>query len=402
MNRNGLSRVTRSIGAFALALCLGTIGGIALTQTVTTPTAGASSSALCHGFTSCTGKGYSTHDYRTHWDTSFWRMTPGDNCTNYAAYVESTVYGAPTPSYLLGNAATWAGEASAHGVTVNSTPSVGAVAQWNSSSRFGLTLGHVAVVEAVTDTNHWIRVSQDDVTNTAATTGFDWDQISFTQPSTSWEPYPNNFIHFVTTGGGGTPPLPAPTPNGGSMISGVGSGLCLDVINAGTTEGTRVQLYSCNNYAQQQWIYNNGQLQVYGNYGLCLDANSVQGGANGTIIQVWDCTNGSNQQWTAEPDGTIRSVAYGSCLDAVNAGTTDGTLLQLWACNGGTNQAWIGAPTPNGGEPIQGTGSGRCLDVPGASISPGTRPTTLGLQWKRSATVAHGGIGTQSILRQVS
>ena len=32
-------------------------------------------------------------------------MTPGNECTNYVAYVESTVYGARTPRYLLGHVA---------------------------------------------------------------------------------------------------------------------------------------------------------------------------------------------------------------------------------------------------------------------------------------------------------
>ena len=55
-------------------------------------------------------------------------MYPGDNCTNYVAFVESTVYGVSTPTYDLGNGYTWASAAANNGVLVNHTPTVGSVA----------------------------------------------------------------------------------------------------------------------------------------------------------------------------------------------------------------------------------------------------------------------------------
>ena len=165
----------------------------------------------------------------------------------------------------------------------------------------------------------------------------------------------------------------APTSNGGSRITGVPSGRCLDVTGGSTTPGTRVQLWNCLGDPQQAWVYSGGRIEVYGNDPMCLDANDTDGGASGTTVQIWTCNGGLNQRWTAAADGTLRSAAYGLCLDAVNGGKTNGTLLQLWACNGDAQQYWVGPPAPNGGGPVLGAGSGRCLDVPNASISPGTR-----------------------------
>ncbi|WP_423847997.1 CHAP domain-containing protein [Aeromicrobium sp.] len=58
-----------------------------------------------------------------------WRMYGGHNCTNYVAYRLGRD-GVPEPSYLLGNANTWASRAKSHGVRVDSTPEVGAVGAW--------------------------------------------------------------------------------------------------------------------------------------------------------------------------------------------------------------------------------------------------------------------------------
>lgn len=167
----------------------------------------------------------------------------------------------------------------------------------------------------------------------------------------------------------------APASNGGSRITGVPSGRCLDVSGGSTTPGTRVQLWDCLGDPQQAWVYSGGRLEVYaGGDVMCLDAADTYAGASGTPVQVWTCTGKSNQDWMAEADGTLRSVAYGLCLDAIGGGTASGTKLQLWQCNGDAQQDWVGPPVPNGGGPVENLGSGRCLDVSNAGISPGARP----------------------------
>ncbi|MDL2079813.1 endo-1,4-beta-xylanase [Streptomyces sp. GXMU-J15] len=133
-------------------------------------------------------------------------------------------------------------------------------------------------------------------------------------------------------GGTTTPP---PTEDGG-QIKGVGSGRCLDVPNASTSDGTQVQLWDCHSNSNQQWTYTDaGELRVYGN--KCLDAG---GTGNGTRVQIYSCWGGDNQKWRLNSDGTIVGVQSGLCLDAVGAGTGNGTLIQLYSCSGGSNQRW--------------------------------------------------------------
>jgi endo-1,4-beta-xylanase len=136
-------------------------------------------------------------------------------------------------------------------------------------------------------------------------------------------------------------PNPGPTeptepPGDAGQIRGVASGRCIDVPNASTSDGTRVQLWDCHTGSNQQWTYTDAQeIRVYGN--KCLDAG---GSGNGAGIQIYSCWGGSNQKWRLNSDGSIVGVQSGLCLDAVNAGTGNGTQLQLYSCWGGDNQKW--------------------------------------------------------------
>ncbi|GGM17272.1 beta-xylanase [Streptomyces fumigatiscleroticus] len=133
-------------------------------------------------------------------------------------------------------------------------------------------------------------------------------------------------------GGTSTPP----EEGDGGQIKGVGSGRCLDVPNASTTDGTQVQLWDCNSNSNQQWTYTDaGELRVYGN--KCLDAG---GTGNGTKVQIYSCWGADNQKWRLNSDGSIVGVQSGLCLDAVGNGTANGTLIQLYSCSNGSNQRW--------------------------------------------------------------
>ncbi|MDB1086090.1 endo-1,4-beta-xylanase [Streptomyces sp. ACA25] len=123
-----------------------------------------------------------------------------------------------------------------------------------------------------------------------------------------------------------------PPPNG--QIRGVGSGRCLDVPGASTTDGTQVHLWDCHGGTNQQWTHTAaGELRVYGN--KCLDAG---GTGNGTRVQIYSCWGGDNQKWQVNSDGSIVGVQSGLCLDA--AGSGNGALLQLYSCWNGSNQQW--------------------------------------------------------------
>jgi endo-1,4-beta-xylanase len=134
--------------------------------------------------------------------------------------------------------------------------------------------------------------------------------------------------------GGSTTP-----PADGGQIKGVGSGRCLDVPSAGTTDGTQLQLWDCHDGTNQRWTYTDaGELRVYGN--KCLDA---AGTGNGAKVQIYSCWGGDNQKWRLNSDGSIVGVQSGLCLDAVGGGTANGTLIQLYSCSNGSNQRWTRA-----------------------------------------------------------
>jgi endo-1,4-beta-xylanase len=68
--------------------------------------------------------------------------------------------------------------------------------------------------------------------------------------------------------------------------------------------------------------------------------------------------------------GAVHAVGAGRCLDVTGASTTPGTLLQIWDCSGGTNQQW----THSGNQlTVYGGSNTLCLDAFGQGTSPGTK-----------------------------
>jgi hypothetical protein len=100
--------------------------------------------------------------------------------------------------------------------------------------------------------------------------------------------------------------------------------------------------------------------------GKCLDDTGNRS-TNGNKVQVWTCTGGAAQLWTIARDGTIR--IHGKCLDVTGRSTQNGAKLQLWSCTGGLNQAWV----PSEFADLQGIASGRCLTDPTAGTHNGTQ-----------------------------
>lgn len=161
---------------------------VALTLSLLSPGLAAGAVAvLCSGasYDSCADAGYTAHGFEQHYQSSYWGAYAGHNCTNYAAYAESTVNGAAAPNYQLGNAAQWAAAAAAHGVPVDGVAAVGAVAQWDAAAGGASSDGHVAYVEAWNGTT--LTVSEDSYPSGP----FRWRTI--TVGDAQW---PSHFIHF--------------------------------------------------------------------------------------------------------------------------------------------------------------------------------------------------------------
>ena len=124
---------------------------------------------------------------------------------------------------------------------------------------------------------------------------------------------------------GGTTPTSGP-------ITGA-SGKCADVSGASSADGTKVQLWTCNGQANQQWARTGNTLR---SLGKCM---TTAGTGDGSQVQLSTCTGGTAQNWTTQSDGTIRTSG-GKCLDANGGSSANGTQLIIWSCHGGANQRW--------------------------------------------------------------
>ncbi|MEY9810098.1 PQQ-dependent sugar dehydrogenase [Streptomyces albogriseolus] len=170
-----------------------------------------------------------------------------------------------------------------------------------------------------------------------------WDIFRDVTAPLSGQPAASTTLHLVFKGGAG--PLfdvdefsfdttAGPTRTG--EIQGV-NGRCLDVDNAGTADGTRVQIYTCNSSAAQRWtVSGDGTLRALGK---CLDV-SGGGSLDGTRVQLWTCNGTGAQVWAAQSDGTVRNPQSGKCLDASGGTWEDRTPVHLWTCHTGPNQKW--------------------------------------------------------------
>jgi surface antigen len=172
----------------------------------------------------CSLAPYTTHNFQNEYFNSYWSMPPDQdtaptgawaNCTNYVAFVESTVYrvSAPKPALPV-NATDWATGAKNDGFTVNQTPTVGSVAQWYANDNNGVigTDGHVAIVEQVGPDDSYIVVSQDNWHTD--TDYYGWATILNAPDTPGAEPWPDNFIHFYGRGQGAAVTLSYSQPDG--------------------------------------------------------------------------------------------------------------------------------------------------------------------------------------------
>ena len=142
-------------------------------------------------------------------------------------------------------------------------------------------------------------------------------------------------------------------------------GKCLDVVGGGTANGTKVDLYTCNGTGAQVWQAGSNGSLVNPQSGACLDDTGY--GGSGTQVQIWSCSGNANQSWVPPSDATGAVTGYtGLCLDVRGANSANGTPVQVYTCNGTDAQAWT--TEPNG--TLQALG--KCLDVVGGGTANGT------------------------------
>ena len=137
-------------------------------------------------------------------------------------------------------------------------------------------------------------------------------------------------IAFGGSGGVTNPPA-------GPIVSGVSSSLCADDSNSSTTNGSHIQIWTCNGTGAQNWtVAADGTLRVLTG---CMDVTGAATTA-GTKIEFYQCNGSVAQQWQERSDGSIYNPNSGMCLDDPGSSTTTGTQLQIWTCNGTNAQKW--------------------------------------------------------------
>ncbi|MFI1096402.1 ricin-type beta-trefoil lectin domain protein [Streptomyces sp. NPDC020917] len=250
------------------------------------------------------------------------------------------------------------------GTGYTSGQSATAPLSWNDTAR-ALTIGAQSGSwpGAPTSRAYTLRLS-----NSAAPTAVAVDGMQVPETDWSWNAnrrtvtvataaLPLGTAHTVTLSGSATA-----NPSTGEVI-GDGGG-CLDVRDGATADGTAMQLWTCNHTAAQQFaLQSDNTLRTLGK---CVTA-SGGGTGNGTPVALSSCTGSAGQVWTHRTDGTLLNPASGRCLDVPDGTTTPGAVqLQLYDCNSTAAQLWQLPPGPVGGP------GGLCVDVADADPAPAT------------------------------
>ncbi|WP_078891067.1 arabinofuranosidase catalytic domain-containing protein [Streptomyces sp. NRRL S-350] len=79
-------------------------------------------------------------------------------------------------------------------------------------------------------------------------------------------------------------------------------------------------------------------------------------------------------QSAAPAAGALRGTGSGKCLDVPNASTTPGVQSQIYSCSGAANQAWT--RTADGRLTVNVSGTTMCLDAAGGGTADGTKVVT--------------------------
>ncbi|MFE0039253.1 ricin-type beta-trefoil lectin domain protein [Streptomyces sp. NPDC059015] len=128
-------------------------------------------------------------------------------------------------------------------------------------------------------------------------------------------------------------------------------GMCLDVQGGGKTNGTPVQIYTCNRGAAQQWTIEGSEddlrLRNVGSF-KCLDV-AGNASANGTKIQIYDCYKSKGQSWKGDVRAAspLKSLSTGKCLDL--SAFTKSTDARLWDCKNASAQKFLIKPSGHKG-----------------------------------------------------
>ncbi|MET3133220.1 hypothetical protein AAKU55_003510 [Oxalobacteraceae bacterium GrIS 1.11] len=158
-------------------------------------------------------------------------------------------------------------------------------------------------------------------------------------------------------GTGGSATLLAASGSGGFAVGSVytlvnpNSGKAIRAKNAGTTDGTLLEIFTVDGSLDQQWKINsnsNGSYTLISQRsGKALDVVGA-GTADSTPVSIYTPNGTGAQQWQLNPnsDGTYTLINpnSGKALDIVAAGTANGSAVQIYSSNATVAQKWTLAP----------------------------------------------------------
>ncbi|KOU53748.1 YD repeat protein, partial [Streptomyces sp. WM4235] len=161
--------------------------------------------------------------------------------------------------------------------------------------------------------------------------------------------------------------LTSATSPGIGAVSVIGaSGKCIDVENAGTADGTPVQLYPCNETKAQQWRLTDNTVRALDK---CLTAN-------GKKLVLSTCDGSDKQKFVHRAgDKSLNNPATNQCIDVPGNNTADGSDLLLYICNATNAQQFTFDNTTTyiydaaGNRLIEETGSSRTLYLGDAEVT---------------------------------
>jgi|GEM_PF-2294780 len=198
-----VSRLSRLIVVAALLSA-----GVGVTGSSSSP-AHATTTTLCESTAyGCTTGGYSGTDPWGYSNYSCIRASNNTkhNCTSYAAF-KLAKNGVSNPG-RLGNASAWDDNARRYDITVNNTPAVGTIAQWDRN--------HVAYVEAVGP--DYIITTEDNCS--FVQNGIEHGLVTRRKKITTGSGWPDNFIHFKDASlKASSSPTVSGTPSVGAKLS---------------------------------------------------------------------------------------------------------------------------------------------------------------------------------------
>ena len=196
-----------------------------------------------------------------------------------------------------------------------------------------------------------------------------------------------------------------PLPDGSYVVvPACSASRCLDVAGGSSADGADVRLWASNMTGAQRVVARadaeTGLYELsFSGTGKALDVAGA-GIAAGTNVQQWSANGTEAQRWaiSANDDGTYSvesALAEGLSLDVAGAGDFDGANVAVWPANGTAAQRFSFIPAPAQVEPagrtvddgvyeLVGAGSGKALDVSGASRADGAAAQI----WTRNSTMA--------------